>query len=327
MQETDDGRMNSPTKRKASVAGFPNGVRPAKRRAAKACQTCRSRKVRCDVVDSGAPCNNCRLDEIECVVADSKRKRKLRDTCRDGKLPVSPTQRPTTRESISSTTGSDGTPDQWSPAASAPGPFFNDSPSNSFELDMDNHVPHLLCQYNLSRAFRNMAYIREDRTQGHRLSQDERLRRISATSTQSRSGHQHQPTSGTLLPAPHFASRTVLPPYVRRLPPALVTDDIEYLQKKGCLDIPTDNIRNALLSSYIQYVHPYMPILDLEHFLCPVEASDGSMGKISLLLLQAVLFAGAAFVDGQYLFAAGFSDRKTARKTFCSRAKVCFLLP
>ena len=69
----------SPQKRSAGDAGIkPNGMRPhksVKRRASKACQCCRSRKVRCNVVEHGAPCTNCRLDEVECIVSESKRKK------------------------------------------------------------------------------------------------------------------------------------------------------------------------------------------------------------------------------------------------------------
>jgi hypothetical protein len=49
--------------------------RPVKRRASKACQCCRARKVRCNVVEHGAPCTNCRLDEVECIVTESKRRK------------------------------------------------------------------------------------------------------------------------------------------------------------------------------------------------------------------------------------------------------------
>ena len=66
-------------KRSATEAGLkPNGMRPpksVKRRASKACQCCRARKVRCNVVEHGAPCTNCRLDEVECIVSESKRKK------------------------------------------------------------------------------------------------------------------------------------------------------------------------------------------------------------------------------------------------------------
>ena len=64
-------------KRKQSVAGIGSGGgRNVKRRASKACHCCRSRKVRCDVVESGIPCTNCRLDEVECLVTEGKRRRK-----------------------------------------------------------------------------------------------------------------------------------------------------------------------------------------------------------------------------------------------------------
>ena len=78
-------------KRKASVAGIGTGADTgpgpvstnrvararffSKRRAAKACQCCRARKVRCNVTEHGAPCTNCRLDEVECIVSEGRRKR------------------------------------------------------------------------------------------------------------------------------------------------------------------------------------------------------------------------------------------------------------
>ena len=65
-----------PMKRKQSAAGIATSGRNVKRRASKACHCCRSRKVRCDVVESGIPCTNCRLDEVECLVTEGKRRRK-----------------------------------------------------------------------------------------------------------------------------------------------------------------------------------------------------------------------------------------------------------
>jgi len=72
-------QTNGVPKRKPDEAGFStNGPRPSKsvkRRASKACQCCRARKVRCNVVEQ-IPCTNCRLDEVECIVSESKRKKK-----------------------------------------------------------------------------------------------------------------------------------------------------------------------------------------------------------------------------------------------------------
>lgn len=76
MASTSSANPQLPSKRNASTAGFnhPSG-RPAKRRASKACACCRARKVRCNVVEHGAPCTNCRLDDVECIVQDSKRRK------------------------------------------------------------------------------------------------------------------------------------------------------------------------------------------------------------------------------------------------------------
>ncbi|GJC81796.1 cutinase transcription factor 1 beta [Colletotrichum liriopes] len=54
-------------KRSSSTADLKDGAPPAKvtkRRAARACVSCRARKVRCDVVE-GAPCGNCRWDNVD----------------------------------------------------------------------------------------------------------------------------------------------------------------------------------------------------------------------------------------------------------------------
>lgn len=48
----------------------------AKKRAARACINCRTRKVRCDCVETyPAPCNNCAHEGVECVVVETRRKK------------------------------------------------------------------------------------------------------------------------------------------------------------------------------------------------------------------------------------------------------------
>lgn len=79
-QQNQDSSTGQSQKRKASVASLdgtngPSHGRSVKRRASKACQCCRARKVRCNVTEHGAPCTNCRLDEVECIVSESRRKK------------------------------------------------------------------------------------------------------------------------------------------------------------------------------------------------------------------------------------------------------------
>lgn len=133
------------------------------------------------------------------------------------------------------------------------------------------------------------------------------------------------------MPQHGFASRAsstpqrvikgVLPDYIRPLSDKFLEEDIDYLERKGALTIPNDRLRNELLKSYIQYVHTFMPLLDLDDFLCTILRNDASR-KISLLLFQAVMFAGTAFIDMKYLNSAGYESRKAARKAFFQRARV-----
>lgn len=72
--EDKSGANANPKKRTASESDHSGAPKITKRRAARACVSCRARKVRCDVVE-GAPCGNCRWDNVECVVQESRRRK------------------------------------------------------------------------------------------------------------------------------------------------------------------------------------------------------------------------------------------------------------
>lgn len=124
-----------------------------------------------------------------------------------------------------------------------------------------------------------------------------------------------------LLEEPN-ADLGLLPPWVKPLPDRIGQDEITYLQRKGALSIPDPALQNALLQAYVEYVHPYMPLLELFDFLNVIDAGDGQDGQISLLLYHAVLFAGSAFVKKRALTEHGYPNRKVARKMFFQRARV-----
>lgn len=130
-------------------------------------------------------------------------------------------------------------------------------------------------------------------------------------------------TSPAVAPRPATNGNGPLPAYIKPLPPRMTSDDIQYLWRKGALSVPELSFRNALLQAYLEYVHPYMPLIELHDFLRIIEQNNGENGKISLVLFQAVMFAGTAFVDMSYLKAAGFAARKAARKAFYQKARVC----
>ncbi|KAJ5092206.1 hypothetical protein NUU61_007076 [Penicillium alfredii] len=291
MSEIDSG------KRKASAAGLGHN-RPVKRRASKACCCCRARKVRCDVVENGSPCTNCRLDQVECVVTESKRRKKSRVDMENNHAESAGEA----SEENPLQSSSHGLPDM------AP-----TSPSQaSVDVDHGQHMPHLLYQ-----------------TQAHCIGSDDRYRRRMAPNTAvpatlplanvtSQIQQLLDPSFGNVRAANSF-----LPDYIRGLPTRLQKEDIDYLATKGALTIPDVGLRNELLKSYVHYVHTYMPLLDLEEFLQTVVSNDG-IHRISLLLFQAVMFAGMAFIDMKHLHAAGYQTRKAARKIFFQRARLLY---
>ncbi|RDA83098.1 hypothetical protein CP532_3089 [Ophiocordyceps camponoti-leonardi (nom. inval.)] len=130
-----------------------------------------------------------------------------------------------------------------------------------------------------------------------------------------------------------------LPPFILPLPDKMAVDDAAYLRAKGALTIPSPSLQSALLRAYAEFVHPYMPLLDLDDFLAVVGAGRrrGSRrhhhhhhrpshhrGRVSLFLYQAVAFASTAFVDMRHLHEAGFATRKAARKAFFQRTRLLY---
>jgi hypothetical protein len=109
--------------------------------------------------------------------------------------------------------------------------------------------------------------------------------------------------------------------FLKPLPARISADDVEYLRSKGALTLPNRPLRTELLRAYVQWVYSFMPLFDLHSFLDAIAENDQEAG-ISLLLFQAVMFAGTAFVDISHLKAAGFENRRDARKAFSTRARV-----
>ncbi|KAL6910720.1 fungal-specific transcription factor domain-containing protein [Trichoderma evansii] len=114
-----------------------------------------------------------------------------------------------------------------------------------------------------------------------------------------------------------------LPKYVRPLT-SLPPDDMTYLHNEGAFDLPDGTLQTTLLRAFFEYVHPYVPTLDLDGFLHAIETHDGSAGQVSLLLLQAVLAAGTAHVELDHLRNAGYQTRKQARTAFMKRVRLLY---
>ena len=116
-----------------------------------------------------------------------------------------------------------------------------------------------------------------------------------------------------------------LPHYIRPVPLTFDMDDIKFLKKKGALTIPRTELVNESLRRYVEYVDPFMPILNLQDFLSSITAKN-VFSQISILLFHAVMYAAAVFVDIRLLNAEGYKTRKAARTALFQKAKVRALL-
>ena len=119
-----------------------------------------------------------------------------------------------------------------------------------------------------------------------------------------------------------FMAPSSLPAWVKPLPDRINPDDAEFLKRKGALSVHDNTFRNELLKCFIRWVYPWSPVVSLDHVVRTISGGNNTSNKMSLLLFQAMMFAGAGFADLTILRTAGFSSRKDARKHFFNRCKV-----
>ncbi|KAF5017654.1 hypothetical protein F66182_10404 [Fusarium sp. NRRL 66182] len=232
----------------------------AKRRASRACLSCRGRKVRCDVTRQSLPCTNCRLDKLDCVLAE---------TCRS-KAPRT--------------------------ADTAPE---NSNAAEEFPVSLTFEGLEGNSRHGSTQVEGNVVVPMNKNVRAPGLSPAE------------------------VSPGSSGQNRQGLPLYVRPLPSHLTPIDIEYLASKGALKIPDEKLQCELFRLYYQFVHPFMPILDLSTFLLSVTRRDAS-SRVSLLLFQAVMFAGVAYLDTENCVVRGYESRRSMRKDFFERVRLLY---
>ncbi|KAF8416411.1 fungal-specific transcription factor domain-containing protein [Tirmania nivea] len=296
-------------KRSATTDGNAQSTsfRAVKRRASKACQCCRARKVRCNVVEHGAPCTNCRLDEVECIITESKRRKKFWGAKVDQQKDSNGGCQ------VPSTTGSGGKHDSV-----AMGGTLCASPEglslDNERLDHGSYDPHFPCQQAQSHLGEEMAEVRRPSYAASNAS----VPSLSYSSSAPAS------TACSIQHAPHRSRAFELPHFIKPTPARIPIEDLEFLAKKGALQLPEENLRNEILKAHFKFVHPFMPLLDRKEFMEITMGLDTSGRKIGLLLFQAVMFTGSAFINLDLLRAAGYPTRKAARKDFFTKARLLY---
>lgn len=259
----------------------PGFQRRSRKRASQACQQCRRRKVKCNIVDVGTPCHNCQVDDNECITLVSRRSRRYRHQKHATShlhafQPLLLPQPTPAAQSVCSNASQRGNATQ---IPVTPSSGTHDSP-NTMSTD-ESHVP------SFSGAVLNSTEIFLPPV-------------MSAT-------------AATAQMSVHF------PSYIRPRRRNLRPDELKFLKSRGALSIPATPIRDKPLISFLLYVNPFLPVVDVQDFISAIEGESGT--QVSLLLFQAVMFAGSTFVDSQILLDAGFKDRTTARAHYFEAVK------
>jgi hypothetical protein len=111
---------------------------------------------------------------------------------------------------------------------------------------------------------------------------------------------------------------------LHRLPP----EDVNFLELKNCLRLPSRVYLDEILQQYFRYVHPFFPLINEALFWDVYHGADlvadNPLPRFPLLVLQAMLFTACSFVPAATLEKLGYTSVRSARRTMYERAKLLF---
>lgn len=280
-----------------------------RKRSSKACEPCRTSKLKCDVAESGPPCSRCRLrsagGEGQCRLIPSKRGRRSQVT--------------TSRLTRRSTVTAEEQNHQRAMASECP-PSTNTTPFQGSTVVAGTSQPTSLIE-DADQATMPPSKLSSWKT---------------AFESILRASRRGTPTSG---PPMFIGASFPLAAMLRRqgyrhhqIPQAehdqqsrssgsadLTHDAKTFLESTGCLGLPPKTCVNALLPIFLEKFCPIYPIIDHEDF--SIKQRNGSL---PLILVHAICGTAASFCSLAQLTPLGFSSREEARETFYRRAKYLF---
>ena len=265
------------------------------KRAPRACESCRARKVRCDVTRMRAPCTNCKLDCKDCVLPASRR-RHVGDRILGSSFFVDKKRRSQSPICDAIIDFSDSTaPLPQNTDLDATSRLIGDATFDVFELSASP-----LASFDKRKD--------SNTSQRHNVVDDTRSPQTSNLTSY---------PSPTQTLSDHPSRHWMLPNYIAPIPQSISEEDLQYLTNKGVFEVPDEEARLKLLRAYVAWVHPFAPMLELEETLTAI-FSNGEEGTVSLLVFQAMLFAASAYIstDGQH------RSRKRMRQIFYEHARL-----
>ncbi|KFY98686.1 hypothetical protein V500_01572 [Pseudogymnoascus sp. VKM F-4518 (FW-2643)] len=272
----------------------------SKRRASRACVSCRTRKVRCDYLQGNNPCTNCRIDHFDCEVAPKKKRRRRVATSRTTRT-VSNLAEDT--EAILLARPQAQSVDQEQIPNLQTGDRFDDGYQNF--PDPLPPAPTGLSQHRILHQVPHYAFLigltQDPAPKGsgvavHGLGEEV------YSSLQTREG------ADSASPNSRCGQ-----------------DELFFLQSTGCLNLPDQVTMSGFILAYFEFFHPFFPIVSKPAFLGEFLEMDIRSDKgPSLLLLRAILFIASGLVSTELLHSAGFDSRRDARESLYKKTRYLY---
>ncbi|KAH7131339.1 fungal-specific transcription factor domain-containing protein [Dactylonectria macrodidyma] len=297
-----------------------------RKRARKACLSCRSRKVRCDVSQRGRPCMNCHLDNETCIVTSRASKFALPDPGDDVQASYPP-YAPIDQHSDDANEGQSSSVPALNghhiPLAQNPTSIGRDGPvrSNGDRVQHQNMMgsmppnptgngfPPIPGERVIDPSTTSLPYV-----------QSEPLTWLSDLST--RVDSQPKANPGSSSEVVHCFYPFLALTNLHNVP----HQDVNFLEMQGCLRVPIRALLDDFIKQFFLHVHPILPLInegDFWDMYCH-EVDEVPTARISLLVFQAILFASCNFVSHSTMEALGYTTIREMRASFHRRAKLLF---
>lgn len=107
----------------------------------------------------------------------------------------------------------------------------------------------------------------------------------------------------------------------------ILPQDLEFLYNQGCFVVPQRHVLDEFIHKYFSFIHPILPILNEADFWALYNqktSPDTCYDRLSILVLQGVLFTSSTFLSEEAIKSLGFKTTQDAKYTFYRRAKLLY---
>ena len=315
--------------------------RKPRQRSSIACQSCNSRRVKCNAASGGLPCSNCQRSGRDCRLIVSRRgKRKSKSAA--ATAIDTPTSAPVPTVPPNDTLDPNNIPDDDD---TLNGP---EKPSENVQLQTQTAEESRITSHsvNIATALGEPVAgdgLPESQSNGQNGIEGPEMLYAQMLEADKPRGKQRKlmKPGGQVVYLGETFNLTYLlqqnspeePERRHRLhypmpidntkdsPDTRTGDRIGLLEIQKAFELPSSDICRELFRAYFKHVQPHYPITDRELFLIEY---DDPQNPPSWLLLQAVLFMAAGHCEESLLKSAGFKSRYDARLTLFNRTKALY---